>query len=144
MPTIAIRTQNYGSSDQSWLVDPDYAGKVGCTIDLSKFDGAQLTGWTAGVQGIIPAGLALGLVTATGKVGPYDAAAADGRQTLAGILWDDIPFVAGDTAVNLSASRVIFGMVYQAKLPLYASATGTAGRLDAAGVADTTIKIAFV
>lgn len=144
MPSIAIRSQTFGSSDQSWLVDPDYAGKVGCTVDLSKFGGSQLTGWTSGLQGIIPAGTALGLVTATGKVGPYDDAASDGTQTFAGILWDDVPFVAGATTGNLSAARVIFGMVYTAKLPAFGSTVGTPGRLDAAGIADTVVKIAFV
>lgn len=143
---LAFKTQNFTSSDQSFIVDPDYAGKVGCTIDLSKFASAQLTGFTAAgdTKGVIPAGIALGLVTASGKVGPYDDAAADGRQTLAGILWDDIPFTAGATTGNLGAARIVFGMVYEAKLPLAAAAAGTAGKIDTAAKADTAVKIAFV
>lgn len=141
---LAVRTQTFGQSDQSWVVDPDYAGKVGCTLDLSKFGSGQLTGWTSGTTGIIPSGTALGVVTASGKFGPYDDSKSDGTQTLAGILWDDIVFAAGATTGNLGASRVVLGLVYVAKLPLTASSAGTPGRIDAAAQADTVAKIVFV
>lgn len=141
---LKVRTQNFSQSDQSFIVDPDYAGKVGCTLDLSKFAGATLTAWTSGTQGVIPAGIALGVVTATGKFGPYDDSKADGTQTLGGILWDDVTFAAGATTGNIGASRIVFGMVYLAKLPLTASSAGTPGRVDAAGQADTAVKIVFV
>lgn len=41
---------------------------------------------TAG-SGVVPAGMVLGQVTATGDYGIYDNAATDGRETAAGILW---------------------------------------------------------
>lgn len=141
---LAFKTQNFTSSDQSWVVDPDYAGKIGATIDLSKFGAAQLTGFTSGTQGILPSGLVLGRVTATGKVGPYDDSKADGTQTVAGILWDDVPFVAGQVAGNLGGSIVVFGMAYVAKLPLASAAVGTPGRLDANGQADSVAKIVYI
>lgn len=140
---LAMQTTTYGTSDQSWLADPDYAGKVGCTLDLSTFASGQLTGWTTGLKGAIPAGTALGLVTATGKYGPYDNSKSDGTQTLAGILWDDVQFMAGATTGNLGGSRVVLSMVYAAKLPLATATAGTPGQVDAPAQADTVCKIVF-
>jgi len=68
---LALTDTSYSSSDQTWLVDPDYACKVGCTLDLSLFDSDTLAEWTSGAKGAIPAGLALGKKTSTGKFGPY-------------------------------------------------------------------------
>jgi len=141
---LGLKTQNFSSADQSWIVDPDYAGKVGCTIDLALFGSGQLTGFTDGAQGRIPAGTALGKKTSGGKFGPYDDSKSDGTETFAGYLWDDVPFVAGATTGSLGASRVVFGMVYVAKLPLTASSSGTPGRIDAAGQADTVVKIVHI
>lgn len=71
---------------------------------------------------VIPSGVALGIVTATKLYGPYDSAAADGRQKLAGYLNDNTGCALG---VNPATSKptiavLVHGIVKASLLPIAA------------------------
>ncbi|AJW76992.1 head decoration protein [Marinitoga sp. 1155] len=99
------------------LNQKDYAGSVaflvsdhyvmlGCVIDSSTV--------TADSDGdkILKAGTILGKITASGKFGPYDSTATDGRQTAVGILAHDVDVTKEDAMVNY----LIHGVVQESKL----------------------------
>lgn len=127
---ISLQTTTYQVADRRWLLSPhgtDYT--PGVTLDVSKF-----TAGTHYPNGYIPSGTVVGRVTATGKVGPYDDAASDGRQTAVGILFADCRVTRsnGTTATNVGTGVLVHGIVSVAKLP-FQSGTGS---IDANGKAD--------
>ncbi|WP_052280796.1 head decoration protein [Nocardia vulneris] len=65
-------------------------------------------------NGFIPSGVVLGKVTATGRYGPYDNSASDGREVAAGHLFSSLS-VTGLTTVG--GALVVHGFVREAKLP---------------------------
>lgn len=68
-------------------------------LDFTLFTHANFT-----TTGTIANGCVIGQVTATGKYGPYDPAATDGRQTAAGFVFNDNPIpVNAATAVVTDA-----------------------------------------
>lgn len=69
--------------------------------------------------GLIPSGVTLGKVTATGKYGPYSDAAVDGRTTAQGHLFTTIDLTAGGTQAAADTPAALFwhGEVVEAKLP---------------------------
>lgn len=86
---------------------------------------------TAFPTGIIPSGVVLGKITASGKYAPYDDAAADGTQTALGHLFTTVD-LGGTTAATVGdvpAALFWHGEVVEAKLP-------TGHGLDAAGKTD--------
>lgn len=62
---------------------------------------------------IVKSGTVIGKVTATGKFGPYDNAAVDGRQTAVGHLLSTSDVSKGDVV----APYIWHGQVVEAKLP---------------------------
>jgi hypothetical protein len=71
-------------------------------------------------NGVIPSGLALGKVTATGLYGPYDAAEDDGRQVLAGFLLEPLQLksdFSGVTTAVLSGPLLVHGVIEPAFVP---------------------------
>ncbi len=60
-------------------------------------------------NGYIPSGTALGKVTSTGMVGPYDPNASDGRQTAYGFLFDDVRAIRfdGSTASQVPTGAIV-------------------------------------
>lgn len=235
---LALRTQQFGPSDQRFLVDPEDNLTVGCTIDLALIDSATLAGYETDGNTAIPAGVALGLNTGTGTCalwntgvvirqqtitrtatggtvditvdgeadggtgksivaattaaniatylaalpnvvasqitvtgsagGPFlvtgdigtiavdytnatggtvtvaqTTAEVDSAYQFAGLLYDDVRFVKGARSGKVGGSRIILGAVYESKLPLYAAAAGTPGKVDAAAKAEPNIKIAY-
>jgi len=87
------------------------------------------------LNGYIPSGTAIGLVTATGLFGPYDDTAGDGRQTAYGFTYADVRAVRynGTIATKVGTGAVVYdAAVSVAKLPFQ---TGT-GSIDANGKAD--------
>jgi len=124
---ISLQTTSYQVSDMRWLLSPhgtDYT--PGATLDISKF-----TAGTHYPNGYIPAGTVVGRVTASGKVGPYDPAASDGRQTAVGITFADCRVIRqnGTTATNVGTGLLVHGIVSAGKLP-FQSGTGS---IDSAG-----------
>jgi len=78
-------TSTSGTGDHRWLRTKNVTDwTVPVTIDRSKLT----AGTHYDANGVIPAGLPLGKILATGKYAPFDATATDGRQVLAGFLVD--------------------------------------------------------
>lgn len=129
MTDIAVETASYTPPDRSWLLteltgDGQSVSTTSGTIDFTKF-----TAGTHYPNGYIPSGTVVGVVTTGGRVGPYDNAASDGRQTATGLLYNPIQ-VPTDTARKVQVAIVdSFAVVSASRLP-------AASGLDAAGQAD--------
>lgn len=128
-------TTTGGLSDKSWLQSTHGVDlNLSVTLDLTKF-----TANTHYPDGSLRSGLALGIITAasTGGAivcGPYDDTATDGRQVLAGHLFEDEKVNAGSTKVGAALFR--HGGVKTANLPANHG-------LDAAGKADVKGQILY-
>lgn len=118
-------TEAFTQDNQEWLGSAhgtDMARSV--TLDTSTF-----TAGTHYPNGYFPSGLPLGRITATGKYGPYNNAAADGTETLVGFLLCAIDAPA-DNTLDPQGSLLDHGRVIESKLPV---AIDAAGRTDLAG-----------
>lgn len=124
MPTdISVSTDTVRrASGRPWLAGPHGTDlPIHVTFDFTKFTHANFT-----TKGEIPNGCVLGIVTATGKYGPYEPGATDGRQTAAALAFNDNTIPANTSAVITDAALVHCG-VRVAGLPIK---TGP-GALDA-------------
>lgn len=111
------------------------------TLDVSTFLAAHVT-----AKGALPSGTVLGKITATGKYGPYDDAAVDGRAVAAGFLLNTtkISDATGSnlaTAADVGAALVWEGIVKESFLPAFAGTT--LGELDAAARTDMAAHVRF-
>lgn len=84
MEGIAQRRFSLGGGDHRWMgdlhgLDTPAPG----TLNGDLFPAGTFP------DGLVPSGVQLGRVTASGLLGPYDNAAADGRQTAVGHLISD-------------------------------------------------------
>lgn len=130
---ISVVTDDFGGAeDRRWC--GARAGMDLCrsiTLDVSTFIAAHVN-----VKGAIPSGIVLGRITATGKYGPYDPAALDGRQVAAGHLLNTTKVGNGtgtDLATAPDVGVALFwgpGIVKESFLPAFAGTV--AGELDAA------------
>lgn len=113
------------NEDQSWLGSSHGTE----TMDTITLDGSAFL--TAFPDGIVPSGVVLGKITATGLYAPYSNAASDGTEVAAGLLFQTMRLygTTGGTAVDTPASLFWHGEVVVAKLP-------TGNGLDTAGRAD--------
>ena len=127
-----ITVRNVGSwatEDHSWLGSSHGTeATASITLDISKFTPA-----THYPNGYIPSGVVLGKVTATGKYGPYDDTANDGRAVAAGFLFAVVK-PGASTATPIAAALLQHGVVVEAKLPTdngidAAAKTDLAGRI---------------
>ncbi|MGA5869259.1 head decoration protein [Streptomyces cinereoruber] len=127
---LSLKTENFGSDDQSWL-GSSHGTQATETITL---DTSTFTPATHYPDGYFKSGIPLGQITAGGKFGPYDNAASDGRQTLVGFLFSA---VQAPTVNTLDPSGALFthGKVRESRLPV---------AVDAAGKADVAGSIRFV
>ena len=99
----------------------DHGIKVALTVDSSARDSGNTPTTT------LRKGLVLGKVTATGKYKEYDNGVADGTETAAGILDDEVDLLdSTGAAADSQATMLVHGYVDESKL---------AG-LDANGKAD--------
>lgn len=127
---LSLRTETFLQDDQSWLGSAhgtDTARSI--TLDVSKFIGG-----THYPDGYLKSGLPLGKVTASGKYGPYDGSAADGRDTLIGFLFTAVKAPAVNTT-PVSGAMLLHCFVVEAKLP---------AAVDANGKADVAGRVIFV
>lgn len=127
---LQVTSESWGNVDRSWLASR--LGMDQCrsiTLDLALFDEA-----THYPDGHIPDGMTLGLVTATGRYGPYDDALATGQEVLAGHLFNPVKVNAG--ATRAGAALYWMGIVRRNRLPLNHG-------LDAAGEADVAAHIRY-
>ncbi|MFI2213039.1 head decoration protein [Streptomyces sp. NPDC020141] len=130
---LSLKTESFTQDRRDWLGSAHGTDvPVSVTLDVAKF-----TAGTHYPDGYIRSGIPLGKVTATSLYGPYDDAATDGRQTLAGFL-----FTAQDVnARRVASTKVVGSMLWhgairESKLPT--------GPVDANGKADVRGTIVFV
>jgi hypothetical protein len=120
-------TETFGQDDQSWLASAHGTSNARTiTLDTSTF-----TSGTHYPNGYFPSGLPLGKITATGKYGPYNDAAADGTEVLAGFLMTAVDAPSVNT-IDPQGALLWHGAVIEAKLPVAVNANGkadVAGRL---------------
>lgn len=99
------------AEDHSWLGSA-HGTESTQTITL---DGSAFTGtWS---DGIVPSGVALGVITATGLYAPYNGGAADGTETCVGFLFTTIDVGDAGSEVDSPAALLTHGMVKEANLP---------------------------
>lgn len=116
---LSTTTETFGQDDQSWLASAhgtDTARTI--TLDTSMFTPA-----THYPGGYLPSGLPIGKITATGKYGPYDGAATDGREALAGFLFTAVSAPSVNT-IDPQGALFWHGAVVEAKLPRPVDAGG--------------------
>jgi hypothetical protein len=119
---ISVSTTAYQVEKRGWLWGQHGTGpgdNPSVTLDVSTF-----TAGTHYPNGYIPSGTVLGKITATGKYGPYDSGAADGRQTAAGLLFSSVK-VPASTSTPVGGALFVHGFVDPARLP-FQSGTGFA------------------
>lgn len=101
------------------------------TVDITLFNADHKA------QGFIPSGTAVGLITATGKYGPYNNGAAAGvGDVCAGLLLHDVRVTddSGNALGDAGAAMLWEGIVDTTKLPDFAPTT--TGEVDAAAKTD--------
>lgn len=118
---LSVRTLTLAGSDHSWLASA-FGTNTGrsVTLDLSTFDFA-----TTFTSKMVPSGVVLGKITASGLYGPYSDAAGDGRTTATGFLLTDVDvadFITDLGSTTLTGKKVlapmiIQGIIREAKLP---------------------------
>ncbi|WP_282795772.1 head decoration protein [Streptomyces sp. CC224B] len=103
------------------------------TLDVNKF--TENVHWVRGIKTVearLKSGIPLARNTTSGLYEPYDAAATDGREVLAGVLDTETPFGVG--ATRIGAALRIHGHIAPAKLPV---------PFDAAAVKKTTAALTY-
>lgn len=130
---LSVRTRTFGGSDPSWLASAHGTlNNRTVTLDLSKFNFASTF-----TSKMIPSGVVLGKVTASGLYGPYNDGLSNGQEVARGILFSDVDvtrFIADLGSTTLTGKTVwapmlISGIVVEANLP-------TGNGIDAAGKTD--------
>lgn len=127
---LTTKIETFQQDDQSWLGSAhgtDAARSI--TLDTSAF-----TAGTHYPNGYFPSGLPLGRITASGKYGPYNNAAADGTETLVGHLFTAVKAPSVNT-IDPQGALLDHGKVVESKLPI---------AVDAAGKADVAGRIQYV
>lgn len=119
-------SETFVSGDDTWL-GSEHGTDSPYTITL---DPAKFTLSTHAPDGFYRSGTPLGKVTATQMYGPYDNTATDGRETLAGHLYKDVPAPPAGATGGEPASLFWHGRVRTSRLPLPVDA---AGQADVAG-----------
>lgn len=120
---LSVRKETFGGDDQTWLGSA-HGTDSGMTVTLDK---ATFTAGTHYPNGYLRSGTPLGKITASGKYGPYNDGATDGRQTLVGHLLT--PQTVG-TGNDIVAPLFTHGRVVEARLPI---AIDAAAKVDVAG-----------
>jgi hypothetical protein len=130
---LTVRTVTYAGSDHSWLGSQHGTeANRSVTLDLSKFDFASTF-----TSKMIPSGVVLAKITASGLYGPYNDGLSNGQEVATGFLFTDVDvanMIADAGSTTLTGKRQIApmqitGIVVVAKLP-------TGHGLDTAGRAD--------
>ncbi|TQF05538.1 head decoration protein [Kitasatospora acidiphila] len=107
------------STDRSWLASlhgTDSTETI--TLDITKFTAGvhyQVSADTTQPYSRVLSGVPVGKITASGLFGPYDPAATDGRQVLAGLVFAETLFAPTQTKVP--AALLWHGVVRVAKVP---------------------------
>lgn len=129
MTDISVEYKTYLPTDRAWLLFEAVGHQQPTATDSGLLDFALFTAATHYPDGFIPSGVLLGKVTTGGRLGPYDGAATDGRQTSVGLLYNATSVPADRTRKVAVAFVDVFAVVSESRLP---SGHG----LDAAARAD--------
>jgi hypothetical protein len=131
MTDITVSTTSFQVEKRSWLIPQPGGIGAGFTQSI-VLDVSMFTSGTHYPNGYFLSGLNLARITGTGQggviglYGPYDDAATDGRQTLAGHLFSatKVPNLA-DTTKDVGAALLsAFAVVKLSKLPIALDANG--------------------
>lgn len=88
----------YGAEDRSWTIgEHGFDAAENAPLDYNTFTGANFA------DGYIRSGCVLGKITASGKYGPFEPGATDGRQTAAGFLFNTTRIPANKNTVASDA-----------------------------------------
>lgn len=114
-----LTTATTVTDDRTWLASLDGVHEAQTIpVDTSKLTAG--THYTVGTQNqprhIIKSGIPLGKIAASGLYAPYNAAASDGTQILAGFLVAETAFTPGST--RTAGALLWRGEVYASKLPV--------------------------
>lgn len=123
--SLKITEEAFSNEDQRWL-GGDHGTDIcdSITLDADLF-------LATFPNGIVPSGVWLGKITATGLYGPYNNTALDGREVNRGALFKttNLRGTTAATAQDVTAALFWHGEVVEAYLPV-------GHGLDAAGRAD--------
>lgn len=128
MSDISVTTSAHQVEKRDWLLSQWGQGpgeNPNVKIDVSAF-----TAGTHYPNGYIPSGTAVGVITAASSgeqlvVGPYDNAAADGRQTCVGLLHSAVKVPSlTDNTKDTAGALVVCGFVRLSRLPIALDAAG--------------------
>lgn len=118
---ISVSSASYQVENRGWLWGDHGTGpgdNPSITLDFTTFTAA-----THYPNGYLPSGTVLGKITASGKYGPYDSTASDGRQTPAGLLFSLVkaPALA---STPIGGGLFVHGFVDPSRLPFQSGAGG--------------------
>ena len=119
---------SFTNEDQRWIGGGGRQGMPNRSIILERDLFPNSGRWTGGY---IKSGESLGIITTTGKYGPHDAAATDGRAKLAGHLFASVVIDRTSTS-DIGGALFWDGEVITNYLPAVPPA-GANGRADVAG-----------
>ncbi|MDR1265928.1 MAG: head decoration protein [Propionibacteriaceae bacterium] len=119
MLDLSIKTTaTPGTGDHRWLRTKDPSD---WTVPVTVQAGLLQADVHYDANGVIPSGIPLGKITATGKHGPYDPDAEDGRAVLAGFLLDPARLsydFKGQTTTEFAGALLVLGLIETALLPV--------------------------
>jgi len=131
--SLELTNDSWGVGKLDWMATrKGFDTGRSCTLDFSLFNALHY------VNGFIPAGTALGILTATQKAGPYSTLLSNGLDTAVGLLLHDVRVKdsAGNPFAGAIDTYIWEGVVIAAKLPTFTGAAAALGVLDAAGKTD--------
>jgi hypothetical protein len=126
---LSVTIEHGHQDDQSWLASQHGTDATrSITLDMTTFiEGTHYP------DGYLPSGIALGKITASGKYGPYDDTAVDGREYCFGFLFTAVKAPPVNTTPT-GGAILLHGFVISGRLPIWPD--GTPGSLDSAAITD--------
>ena len=96
---ISVQTSaTWGAEDRSWTRgEHGFNAPTNAPLDYTLFTGSNFA------DGTVKSGCVMGKVTATGKFGPYDPAATDGRNKAVGMLFNSFRIPTNKAQVGSDA-----------------------------------------
>lgn len=106
---LSLTTTSYGQDNQSWLGSAE-------GTDTARSGTLKISTLTAGTHypsGVLPSGVAVGRITASGLYGLYNNGASDGTQTLVGFTLSAVKVGTADVGVAI----IDRGRIVESNLP---------------------------
>ena len=114
---LTVTSTSYGGGGRPWLIGEHGANMpINAVLDWSTFTGTNFA------DGTVKSGCVVGRITASGKYGPYDNTASDGRETAVGLLFNGGRIPANTATV--SSDAVLVHCHVRAKTLPYESGAG--------------------